>query len=76
MVRIALNDDGILVIRFQDGVRSASTKEPFPEVFVDLDATGNVISIEVVGAEEFSSANLARVLKQFGLDEHLYPAAS
>jgi uncharacterized protein YuzE len=70
-MQITMNEDGVLLIQFQPGVKAASTKEPMPEVFVDLDAVGEVISIEVVGAEEVSAADLARVFQKYGLDERL-----
>lgn len=74
-MQISIDEEGTLLIRFKDGVKTACTKEPFPELFVDLDAAGEVISIEVVAAGAVSASELAKVFKQFGLDQKLIIAA-
>lgn len=71
MMKITRVEEGnILLLTFREG-KVASTKEPHPEIFVDLDADGNVLEIEVIGASGVSAEDLLKVFERFGLDQKL-----
>lgn len=67
-------EEDILFIRFRDG-EVARLEEPLEDIHVELDSAGNVLTIEVVGADRTTAAELISVFQQFGLDRKLVLAA-
>ncbi len=67
-------EEDILFIRFRDG-EVAELEEPLDDIHVELDHDGNVLTIEVIGADKTSAAELISVFQKYGLDEKLVVAA-
>ncbi len=67
-------EEDILFIRFREGDVDR-LEEPLPEIHVELDVDDNVLTIEVIGADNTSAAELIAVFQRYGLDEKLVMAA-
>lgn len=67
-------EEDILFIRFREGA-VASLEEPLEDIHVELDAAGNVLTIEVLGADRTTAAELIAVFQRYGLDNKLVLAA-
>jgi uncharacterized protein YuzE len=66
-MRITQEED-ILFIEFREGV-VARVEEPLEDIHVELDADGEVLTIEVIG--NASAAELMEIFQRFGLDHKL-----
>ncbi|MHB2015749.1 MAG: DUF2283 domain-containing protein [Candidatus Xenobia bacterium] len=64
--RITYTGGDILFLQFTDE-KTVNTLEPAPQVLVDVDGKGRVVSVEIIGASVMPLKRVMDVFQQFGI---------